>query len=306
MKTPGPDEPSATGESGSGDALGGRIRRVAVASTVAQGLGEGLSLLQTVVIARLLSPTEVGLFAAGTVLTTFLAEFTEGGLRAALVNREHDVDEAAETVFWGTLLTGAAMSLGALAAAPIIGAIFNSSTAGLIAAVSSGGLLLYSMANVPEAFLQREFSVKRRLIVGPAVTASFTAVSITLALLGFGVWSLVIGTYASFLTLLIAVWSLCGWRPGRARASVAVWRQLAGYGFPIVAASIGSRARQLVESVVVGRLLGTAALGQYRYGLRIARVPVNAMIEVVAYALFPAFSRIAGDAVRMRSSYLRA
>ena len=57
---------------------------------------------------------------------------------------------------------------------------------------------------------------------------------------------------------------------------------------------------------MVGRFLGTAALGQYRYGLRIARVPVNAMIEVVANALFPAFSRMAGDPDRLRAGYLRA
>ena len=294
---------SASGPPGS---LSGRIRRVAVASTIAQAVGEAVSLVQTIVIARLLGPTEVGIFAAGTVVTAFLAEFTESGLRSALVNRAHDVDEAAETVFWGTLVTGAAMSLGALAAAPIIGVVFGNSTAGAVAAASAGGLLLYSAANVPEAFLQREFSVRRRLIVGPAVAASFAAVSITLAVLGFGVWSLVAGTYASYLTLLAAVWLLCGWRPGLARPSLRTWRELATYGFPLVVGNLASRLRQLVEAVVVGRVLGTAALGYYRYGLRIARVPVNAMIEIVAYALFPAFSRIAADPERLRAAYLRA
>jgi O-antigen/teichoic acid export membrane protein len=295
-----PSEPEST------DPLTGRIRRVAAASTIAQAVGEALSLLQTIVVARLLGPTEVGVFAAGTVITAFLAEFTEGGLRAALVNRGHEVDEAAETVFWGTLVTGTAMSLGALAAAPVIGVVFNNSTAGMVAAVSAGGLLLYSMANVPEALLQREFSVRRRLIVGPAVAASFAAVSITLAALGFGVWSLVAGTYASYLTLLGAVWLLCDWRPRRVRPSLRTWRELAGYGFPLVVGNLAAKLRQLAEAVVVGRLLGTAALGHYRYGLRIARVPVNAMIEIVAYALFPAFSRIASDPDRMRAAYLRA
>jgi PST family polysaccharide transporter len=295
--------PSESDPSGS---LSARIRRVAAASTLAQGAGEAIALLQTVVIARLLTPAEVGIFAAGTVVTTFLAEFTESGLRSALVNRGHDVEQAAETVFWGTLITGALMSLGALAAAPVIGALFASSTAALIAAVSAAGLLLYSLANVPEAILQREFSVRRRLIVGPAVSATFAAVAITLAALGYGVWSLVAGTYASYLTLLVGVWLLAGWRPGRSRASLAVWRELARYGFPLVAGNLAAKLRQLAEAVVVGRFLGTAALGQYRYGLRIARVPVNAMIEVVANALFPAFSRMAGDPDRLRAGYLRA
>jgi PST family polysaccharide transporter len=70
--------------------------------------------------------------------------------------------------------------------------------------------------------------------------------------------------------------------------------------------NLASKLRQLAEAVVVGRLLGVAPLGFYRYGLRIARVPVNAMIEVVANALFPAFSRMSGDPDRLRAGYLRA
>lgn len=282
-----------------------RIRRVALASAAAQGIGEVISLVQTIVVARLLTPVEVGVFAAGTVLTTFLAEFSEGGLRPALINREDDVEEAAVTVFWATLLAGIGMSLGALAAAPLVGAVFNDRTAGLVAAASSGGLVLYSLANVPEALLQREFNVRRRLIVGPAVAASFAGVTITMAAQGFGVWSLVAGTYASYLCLVIAVWTLCGWRPGRARASVRLWRELAAFGFPLVLGSVVAKLQHLVETTIVGRRLDTVSLGYYRYSLRIARIPTNAIIEIVGYALFPAFARIATDAVRMRDAYVR-
>lgn len=295
----GTPEPSRTAD------IGGRIKRVAVASAVAQFLGEAITLAQTVVVARLLSPAEVGLFAAGTVLTSFLAEFSEGGLRAALINREHDVERAAQTVFWATLTAGVGMSIGALAAAPIIGIVFDSSTAAMIAAVSSGGLVLYALANVPEAFLQRAFSVQRRLIVGPSVAVAFAVVTITLAALGAGVWALVAGTYASYLTLTGLVWLLTDWRPGRAKGSVALWRELARYGFPLIMGSIVIKVRQLAEQVVVGRVLDTATLGQYRYGYRIARIPVMALVEIVAYALFPAFSRLA-QAGRIRGAFVRA
>ena len=286
--------------------LRGKIARVATASAVAQVIGEVVSLLQTIVLARLLGPATIGIFAAGTVLTTFLANFAEGGMRAGLVHRESRLGDAAETVFRGTIVTGLLMSLAALAAAPVIGYVFDSRTAGLVAATSSGALLLYSLMNVPEAMLQRQFNVKRRLVVGPVVSITFAAVSVTMALLGFGVWSLVSGTYASYLAWLIAVWTISDWRPGRGRASFAMWRELARFGFPLVAGFVGARTQQLVESVVVGRGLSTTALGQYRYGVRISRIPVNAILEIVATALFPAFSRISGDSERLRVSYLQA
>jgi O-antigen/teichoic acid export membrane protein len=286
--------------------LRGMIAKVAAASAAAQVVGEVVSLLQTIVLARLLGPTIVGIFAAGTVLTTFLGNFAEGGMRAGLVHRESKLEDAAETVFWGTIVTGLLMSLAALAAAPLIGYVFDSSTAGLVAATSSGALVLYSLMNVPEAMLQRQFSVKRRLVVGPLVSITFAVVSVTMALLDFGVWSLVAGTYASYLAWLIGVWALSDWRPGRGRATFAMWRELARFGFPLVAGFVGARTQQMVESIVVGRGLSTTALGHYRYGVRISRIPVNAILEIVANALFPAFSRISGDQERLRARYLQS
>ncbi|GAA5110938.1 lipopolysaccharide biosynthesis protein [Pseudonocardia adelaidensis] len=283
-----------------------KLTRVATASAGSQAITQGVSLLQTVVLARLLTPAEVGIFAAGTVLTALLVEFSEGGLRAALVNRQRDVEAAAETVFWATLVSGVLISLGAVAAAPVIGLVFDDPTVGLVAAASAGGLLLYSLTNVPEAILQREFSVSRNIVLAPAVSLAFAVVSVGCAVLGFGVWSLVIGTYASSVTLLVGVWMLVGWRPGRAKASVRLWRQLARYGYPLLIDRISSQVRTATEPVVIGRLLDTAALGFYRYGLRIARLPVNVMIGVVAYALFPAFSHIAADPERLRQTYLKA
>ena len=266
--------------------LGGRIRRVVVASAVAQAIGELVSLVQTVVVARLLSPAEVGLFAAGTVLTAFLAEFQEGGLRSALVNRQTDVEEAAQTVFWATLINGTLMALGALVAAPIVGLIFHSATAGVIAAVSAGGLVVYSLINVPEAFLQREFSVRRRLIVGPLVALSFAAVTITLASLGFGVWSLLIGTYASYVAMAVAVWLLYPWRPGKALASYKLWRELAKFGSP---------RRRLVRHQDPptrrggGRRSVPQHSGSWLLPLRPADRPLlaNALIEIVSMPFSP-------------------
>lgn len=283
-----------------------KIKRVAAASTVALVVGQVISLGQTVVLARLLTPTEVGIFAAGTVLTAFLSDMTESGLRASLVQREHRLADAAETVFRGTAVTGLLTSIAALLAAPIIGLVFDSATAGMVAAVCSGSLFLHALTNVPEAMLQRQFSVKRRLLVGPLVGTGFAATAVTLAALGFGVWSLVIGSYVSYVVWLVTLYAISDWRPGRGRASWQMWRELVRYGFPVVLSFVGARLQQVVESVTVGRALSTTDLGYYRYATRISRIPVSAIIDVVANGLFPAFSRMAGDAERLRNSYVKA
>lgn len=269
-------------------------------------VGEAVSLVQTIVLARLLTPAEVGLFAAGTILTMFLSDMSESGLRAGLVHRERDVADAAETVFRGTIVTGLVMSLGAFAAAPLVGLAFDDAAVGAIAAVCSGALFLHALTNVPEAMLQRQFSVKRRLVVGPLVSISFAVTAVTLALLGYGVWSLVAGSYVSYVVWLAGLWAITDWRPGRGRATWQMWRELVRYGFPVTVNFVGARTQQAIEAVAVGRGLSTTDLGFYRYATRISRLPVNAIVDIVANALFPAFSRIAEDGQRLRASYLRA
>ena len=121
-------------EQNSGRTILQKVRRVAAASAVALLITEFVSLAQAVALARLLSPAEVGFFAAGTVLTAFATDFVEGGLRAALVQRHDKVEDAAETVFRVTLLSGVLFTVLALLAAPVIGIIFGAHMAGLVAA----------------------------------------------------------------------------------------------------------------------------------------------------------------------------
>jgi len=285
--------------------LGSTLRRGAVLSAVALVIVQTVSFLQTLVIARLLSPAEIGIFAAGTVLTSFLITFSEGGLRHALIQHDGDVEEVANTVFWATIVTGALMSALMLAASPFVAMVFDSETAGLIAAITSGTLLLHAFTNVPDSLMQRRFDFRRRLIVDPGVAISFAVTSVVLCSSGYGVWGLVIATYASHVVWIASTWGLARWRPGGARPSYRLWRRLARFALPMVLDGFVERIREVIETVVVGRGLSESALGQYRYGRRMAMLPGVAIVQICSYVLFPAFSRIAGDAGERREQDVR-
>jgi len=269
-------------------------------------LVQGTALISTLVLARLLTPEQVGTYAAGTVLAGFLTVFTEGGLRAALIQREVDLDDVADTVFFATALTGLGMSLIALAAAPVVAAVFRSPMAGEIAAVTSGMLLMHGFTNVPDGLMQRRFNFKRRLIIDPLRSITFGAVTIAFAAGGFGVYALVIGNYASTGVWLVGTWSLARWRPGRGRPSIPLWRELARFAYPLVIQNVVRNLRGSVQTALIGRGLGEDALGQYRYGRRLGELPGTAVIEVGSYVLFPAFARLAADPERFRRAFLRA
>lgn len=286
--------------------LGATLRRGATISALIVVITQASSLIQTIVIARLLTVAEVGIFVAGTVLTFFLANISQGGLRHALIQRDHDLEDAENTIFWATLLGGVLMSLLALAAAPVIGTIFDSQAAGMVAAVTSGAVLLHAVTSVPDALIQRRFNFHHRLIVGPSVAISFAVVSIVLCANGFGVWGLVIASYASNVVWVLTTWTLAGWWPGGGRASWRLWREMARFGVPLLAAGVADRFFDMISAVAAGRALDETGVGHYRYGRRIAMLPGIAVIQICSYALFPAFSRIAGDPDRLKRAFLRA
>lgn len=287
--------------------LGATLRRGAAISGVTLAVVQTISLLSTLLLARLLTPEEVGVYAAGTVLSGFLVMFAEGGLRSALVQREHDIEDATATVFWATVATGTAMSLVALAASPLVGRLFDNDLAARIAAITSGMLLMHALTNVPDGLLQRNFNFKRRLVVDPARSLAFGAVTIALAAAGFGVWSLVIGNYASMAVWLIGTWALAPWRPGRGgRPSFRLWRRLARFAYPLLIQTVVWQIREGGQTALVGRFLGEATLGHFRYGRRVGILPATAVQQMGSYVLFPAFSRMADDPQRRRRAFLRA
>jgi O-antigen/teichoic acid export membrane protein len=286
--------------------LNNRVKRGAGMAAIGMVISQITIVAQTLVLGRLLGPHEVGVFTAGSMMVGVMAVFALGGLYQALIQRERDIEDAANTVLIATCVTGLLLAVAVLAASPLIGALFHDSRVGLIAAASSGTMLLHSFVSVPDALMQRTFQFKRRVIIEPVVALTFASVSIVFAEFGYGAWAMVIGTYASTTTWVLLSWWMAKWRPFRGRFSFRIWRELTGFSLPVLIASFAVHSREVVEQVIVGRALGTVGLGQFRYGYRMASLPVMGAIGICAYVLFPAFSRISGDSTRFRQAFLRA
>jgi O-antigen/teichoic acid export membrane protein len=263
-----------------------------------------LTVAAYLVLARLITPTEMGQFAAGSLVMVG-ALFAESGMLAALIHRSDRVEEAAATAVFATLAAGVAFALAALAAAPLIGLFFDSREIGLVAAALSGWILVRQAAVVPEALLQRRFSFLRRLVAEPASVVAFGATAILGAAGGLGVWALVAGAYAGVVTQAAAAWGLARWRPDLRLASFEMWRELVSYGKHVTAAGLVRIGTSESGTIFVGRFLGAATLGQFQYAHRVAQRPLEALVSSVTYVVFPAFARIADDPLRFERAFMR-
>jgi PST family polysaccharide transporter len=257
-------------------------------------------------LAKLITPTAFGIFAAGSTIAGVGTIIGESGMLAALIHRRENLDEAFNSALLATLGGGVLLTIMGVATAPLVGLYFQSDTAGEVAAVMAATMLLRLMAVVPDAYLQRRFSFFRRVIIDPLTVVAFAAGAVTAGAYGLGVWALVIGTYAGALVNVVAAWALTGWRPQPSRASLAMWRELARYGRSVVGAEFIRRVTMEIPVIALGRFAGAGPLGQFTYAFRVATQPLRAIVNVGGYVLLPAHSRIATDKERFEAAVLRA
>lgn len=304
MSEPGREGPNPPQEAPAG--LAGTVLRGAGLGGLGYGLSQAITLGTYIVLARLIEPEEFGDFAAATVLIGFTLLITESGMMSAIVQRRDRVEEAANTAFVATLATGAGFTLILLALSPVIGAFFDSDKVQALAAATSGIIFLRTINAVPDGLLWRRFSFLRRLIIEPAQAVAFGIATILAATSDLGAWSLVAGQYASHGIEVVLVWLLARWRPRPRLASVGMWRELVGYGRHVFFATTILRAGEQSDAVIVGKVLGAGALGQFRYAYRVASTPFLLILAAASFSLFPAFARISHDAERMSAAFLRS
>ena len=258
------------------------IGHVAAASAVALVFGELVTFGQTVALARLLSPAEVGVFVAGPVLTSFLGNFVEGGLRSGTRPPKRRSLRRGRNGLLGDDCLG--FALDHRRARRRSGHWF-----GLRRQRAVG---FQSPPPRPVCYPQRLLQ-RSRIVVAARVTCAASADRRAVGLnsicdrcsltgrsgLGRVEHGGAPGLYASHIVWVATLWLITDWRPGRGHASVRLWRELARYGLPLVIGMFVARIYALIESVVVGRGLSEAALGNYRYGQRIAMIPQKIIIE---------------------------
>jgi O-antigen/teichoic acid export membrane protein len=286
------------------------LTRTVVRGVGIAGLGyvgaQAITLGFYLALARLATPSDFGELAAGSLVVGLGMMVSESGMMAAVIHERERVEEAASTATLATLAGGLALTLLALALAPLIGLFFRSDTIGAVGAVMSGTILLRTLDVAPSAMMQRRFAFTRRTVVEPLSAAAFGIGAVIGTANGMGVWGLVIGHYAGGFTALVLSWGLARWRPDLGLASFEKWKGMARYGRHVLAAVVVLRIGEQADTIWLGRFLGTAPLGQYRYAFRLASTPFLALLAAGSYVLFPAFARIATDMERFERAFLRS
>lgn len=273
-------------------------------SLAATALGMLAQLALMAALSRLLGPAEFGLMAASALATRFIAYFAQAGIGPALIQRPtladgHHAAAVAASATIGLL----AWLLFILLAAPLA-LFFRDAELRPVLMVTPAALLLASLASVPQSLLRRAMRFKALATADLASLAlGYGGTSITLALLGFGVWSLVIGGIVQQATMLVLA-GLAARPRWLSRPSRTHFRDLLGYGSRYSLVAFLDFLSSNVETLFVGRWLGTGELGTYNRVSSVTSLPADQAMSAVQRVAFPAMARVTSADTRFASALL--
>jgi PST family polysaccharide transporter len=253
-----------------------------------------LSWASTLIVARLLAPTDYGLVGMAMVYLGLIQLVNEFGLGAAIVTcRDLTTDQIARLGGLALLLGVGFVALSAALAAPVAGFFDEAAVRGIIL-VSSVTFLTGAVQVVPRALLVRDLDFRRLAWADGAEAVIATCVTLALAALGFKFWALVLGPLTGRATGAFLVRS---WRPHRV-AWPGNLKTIAGpvsFGWHVVVSRIAWYLYSNADFAVVGRFLGKAALGAYTLGWTISSIPIDRVTALVASVTPPVFSAVQRD-----------
>lgn len=258
-----------------------------------------ISWIATPIVARLLSPADYGVASMAMLYVGLVQLVTEFGLGTAIVQRrELGTDQVARlggvAILFGAFFFALSMAL----AAPVADFFGNADLRPVIM-VLSVMFLASSVQTVPRALLARDLRFGRLAALDAAEALGATVVTLTLAFLGLRYWSLVLGGLAGRVaSTTLSVF----WRRHRVRWPLPL-TTVAGpvtFGLHLVGSNIAWYTFLNADLAIIGRRLGSAALGAYHIGLSLASIPVDRLSALVARVTPAILAKVQHDPPALR------
>jgi O-antigen/teichoic acid export membrane protein len=270
----------------------------------AQGGKFLLSLVSTMVLARLLTPRDFGLVAMVTTVTSFLRVFKDAGLSIATVQRERITHAQVSNLFWINVAISALITLIVAALAPAIAWFYHNPRLMSITLLLSITFLISGSTVQHQALLKRQMRFKALAMIDVGSMAVGVLVGVVMALIGYRYWSLVGSSLSMETSGLVLTWSVSRWRPGLPTRRSGIGPLLSFGAHRTAGDFILSLARGS-DNLLIGRFYGATAVGLYSRASILLMRPLEQFLGPINAVFMPALCRLQSQPARYRSTFLR-
>jgi len=284
------------------------IKKRAIKSMKWTVLGEVVSRsfqpLITLILAWFLSPGDLGVVGIAMMTIALAQMFQEFGVGKSIIQRETEVEESANVFFWTNLALSLFLYTAIFLSAPLLAKFFREPKIVDILRVLSLKIILFSFISVHQGLFQRKFKFKHLFFVRLLSGFVVGVVSISLAWLGYGVWSLIFGILAGTLIQVLLVWKLSPWRPSLSYDFKLARRVLLFGGWITLEALLGWL-MVWGDSVILGRFLGVTTLGTYRLGVIFMSLAFGLFLNPILLVAYSSLSRLQASQTKLKEFFIK-
>ncbi len=264
-----------------------------------------LSFLSTLLVIRLLSPSDYGLMALAGMWTATLSLLTEMGLGAAIIQFRDIDDHDLNACFWITLGLGV-FGYGMLyVVAPLSADWFKSPELTAVLRVSGLSLPLIALRTVPDSLLRKRLLLDKVSIAELVAMAATFPLVLGLAWEGAGVWALVAGSLVTPLMQMMVTGWYVRWWPGLRLGGGAQLKEMVRYSLATLGSRLSWALYQQADVFVLGRFGGDYVLGLYAMAKQLATLPVSKVTPMVNQLAFPVMAELQGNDHALQAGFLK-
>ena len=263
-----------------------------------------IGFVTNMVLARLLEPEDFGCIAIIWVFVSFADILVDSGLASALVQKKNVSERDVSTVFSTNLLISIVLFVVVFLSAPAIGRFVGVPNLGMYLRVESVAILIRAFYCIQAASLSKNLKFKNLAWSSIMASTISASVSIVMAALGCGVWSLVAKNLLLQLSLLLLYRHVSkeSYKLGFYREN---FKDLFGFGWAVALTTFCDSLYSNVVSFLIGKRYSVKDLGYYNQAHSLHQIPVYSISTVITQVLFPFMSKMQDDPERVTNNTKR-
>lgn len=256
----------------------------------------------SIVLARLLSPDDYGLLGLIAIFLAVCTALINGGFTTALIRKKNATDDDYNTAFIVNFCMSLVLYCVIFLCAPLIADFFGRVELIALTRVSSLGMIIGALAMVQQTRLTKRIDFKSQTKITITASVISGVVGITMAIMGFGVWSLVAQQLTSQVLRTTLLWVVNKWIP-KFRFSKDSFRNLFGFGSKMMLSGLIDTIWKELYQLVVGKFYSPATLGQYTRAGQFSRLFSSNLTSIIQRVTYPVLSHIQDDKERLTAVY---
>ena len=262
-----------------------------------------IALVKNIIIARVLSPDDFGLFGIALIILSLFDVFTQTGFNAALIQQKEDIKDYLDTAFFVNIMRGFILFILLFFAAPYVSVFFKNTLVTPIVRVVSFTFLISGFANPGTIYFAKELDFKKQFYWDMSRTVTDIVVSLSIVFYLRNVWVLVIASISSSFIKFIVSYLIHPYRP-KFRFNKKYASSLFKFGKWVLVSSILIYFITQGDDAFVGKFLGITMLGFYRMAYKFSNMPATQITHVISRVTFPAYSKIQDNLPKLREAFL--